>query len=62
MHAYGESEDPALRGLERHGGYQVVDGWPNVWIVEAVPTGRPPSTDLLAEAEQEIERYRRSGH
>lgn len=33
--AYGESSDPALRGLEQHGGYAVVEGFPSVWIVEA---------------------------
>lgn len=35
FHAYGESEDPAFRGLERHGGYTVVQGQPSVVIAEA---------------------------
>ena len=35
-HAYGESDDPMLRGLERHRGYSIHDGWPSVWIVEGV--------------------------
>jgi predicted SAM-dependent methyltransferase len=36
FHAYGESELAALRGIERHGGWDVRDGWPSVWIVEGV--------------------------
>lgn len=62
FHRFGESDDPALRGLERHGGFEVIDTWPNVWIVEATPGGTGPSTTLLAEADHELERYRRSGH
>ena len=70
FHAYGESDDPALRGLERHGTYQVVDGWPNVWNVEAArPSGDTSTTDqpetpleLLEEIEREFGRYVSSGH
>jgi hypothetical protein len=63
FHAYGESEHPALRGLERHRGWEVVDGWPSVWIVEARPTGAPMSTAMITEeAEEAFERYRREGH
>ena len=62
FHRFGESEDPELRGLEQHGAFDVVDGWPSVWIVEAVPTGRPPSASFVVEAEHELERHRRSGH
>ena len=63
FHRFGESDDPQLRGLEQHGGFDVVDTWPSVWIVEGVPSGTPPSTDvLLAQAEYELERHRRSGH
>jgi predicted SAM-dependent methyltransferase len=63
-HAYGESDEPTLRNLERHGGYQVADGWPSVWIVEAVRGAevQPPPADLRAEVEQEFGRYVRSGH
>jgi predicted SAM-dependent methyltransferase len=63
-HAYGESHDPALRGLERHPGYEVTDGWPSVWIVEAVrgETVHPLSPDLRDEVEREFERYVRAGH
>jgi predicted SAM-dependent methyltransferase len=62
FHRFGESDDPALRGLERHGAFEVVDSWPNVWIVEATPGGTRASDTLLAEADLELERYRRSGH
>ena len=62
FHEYGKSDDPTLHGLEQHSDFQVVDGWPSVWIVEATATGAGPSDDLLAEADLEIERYRRAGH
>ena len=62
FHRFGESDDPQLRGLEQHGGFDVVDTWPSVWIVEAAPTGTPSTDALLAEAEHELERHRRSGH
>jgi hypothetical protein len=61
FHRFGESDEPELRGLERHGSFEVVDGWPNVWIVEARPGGTA-SDDILAEVERELERFRRSGH
>jgi predicted SAM-dependent methyltransferase len=63
-HAFGESEVPGLRGLERHGGYTVRDGWPSVWIVEAVRgerVGAIPS-EVRAEAEEQFVRYVRGGH
>ena len=62
FHRFGESPDPDLRGLEQHGGFDVVDSWPSVWIVEAVPAGTASATALMAEAEHELERHRRSGH
>lgn len=63
FHAYGESDDPALRDLERHGGYSTFEGWPSVWIVEAIPNGRGSAVaDVAAEIEQEFERYVRAGH
>jgi predicted SAM-dependent methyltransferase len=63
--AYGESDDPALRGLERHGAYEIVDGWPNVWNVEATrppDDGWEPSSAVAEEIEQEFARYVRAGH
>ena len=45
FHEYGKSDDPTLHGLEQHSDFQVVDGWPSVWIVEATATGARPSDD-----------------
>ena len=64
LFAYGESDDPELTGLERHGGYSVVDGHPSVIIVEAVrgdqPIERSPQVD--AWIEHEFLRHVRGGH
>lgn len=64
FHAYGESGDPALRGLERHGGYRVVDGYPSVWVVEGVrgPTEPAPPSDFLKTVHDQFNRYVQSGH
>lgn len=65
FHDFGSSDDPSLRGLERHGSFEVVDTWPNVWIVEAAPSGTGSAGsagELLAEVERELERHRRAGH
>ena len=65
FHEFGASDDPALRGLERHGSFEVVDSWPNVWTVEAAPAGAGSAGsagELLAEVEYELERHRRAGH
>jgi len=62
FHGSGESDDPALRGLERHGGFELVDTWPSVWNVEATPGGARSPETLLSEADHELERYRRAGH
>lgn len=63
-HGYGESDRPDLRDLERHGGYDVVDGLPSVWIVEAVRGDGPAgiSATMRAEVDHEFGRYVRSGH
>jgi predicted SAM-dependent methyltransferase len=63
--AYGESDDPNLRNLERHGTYEIVDNWPNVWNVEATrpaEEGGTRSGELEEEIEREFVRYVRSGH
>jgi hypothetical protein len=44
FHDYGTSDVAALQSIERHPGWAVVDGWPSVWIVEAVASGTPGST------------------
>ena len=63
-HAYGQSDDPTLRGLERHGGFVVDDGWPSVWIVEAVrgTSATAIPEDLREEAEREFIRHARAAH
>lgn len=64
LFAYGESDHPELAGLERHGGYSVVDGHPSVIIVEAVrgrqPIARQPGVD--AWIDHEFLRHVRGGH
>lgn len=61
---YGESHDPVLENLERHGKYTVHDGHPSVIIVEAVRGTRPIVADqrLTAWLEQELLCHVRSGH
>ena len=63
--AYGESDDPNLRGLERHGTPETVAGWPSVWNVEATPSARyanEGSARIAVEIDEEFVRYVRSGH
>lgn len=50
--AFGESDRPELRRLERHGGEKVVDGYPSVWIVEASPD--PQAADDVDPAYAEL--------
>ena len=62
--SYGESNDPELKDLERHGGPQEYDGHPSVIIAEA-RRGREritPSPELLPLLEKEFLRYVASGH
>jgi predicted SAM-dependent methyltransferase len=61
---YGASGTPALENLERHGGWNVTDGYPSVWIVEAVRGEKPIALtqELQAEAENTYIAYVRSGH
>jgi predicted SAM-dependent methyltransferase len=61
---YGSSGTPALKNLERHGGWNVTAGYPSVWIVEAV-RGETPialNQELQAEAESNYLAHVRSGH
>ena len=65
FYPYGESDDPNLRGLERHGAPETVEGWPSVWNVEATPAaGDEPAAaaEVAAEIEHEFVRYVRDGH
>jgi predicted SAM-dependent methyltransferase len=62
---FGESDDPELSGLERHGTPTEAGGWPSVWNVEAArPATGEPAVDgaIRDEIEQEFVRYVRSGH
>jgi predicted SAM-dependent methyltransferase len=63
-YGYGESRDREFAGLERHGGYSVVDGLPSVVIVEAVRGGAPiernPAIDEWIN--HEFLRHVRGGH
>lgn len=62
--SYGESEDPVLQNLERHGGFEVRGGHPSVIIVEARRgTGRiSPSPGLASMLQKEYLRHVASGH
>lgn len=64
LFAYGDSHDPELVGLERHGGYSVVDGHPSVIVVEAVRGGQPIERNPHIDAwiEHEFLRHVRGGH
>lgn len=62
---YGKSEQPALTELERHGKVSFCQGYPSVWIVEAIRGDPPASSDLAAYnhvLEQSYIRYVRGGH
>jgi predicted SAM-dependent methyltransferase len=64
FYAYGESMNPDLCHLERHGGFQVYGGQPSVLIVEAQRDSRSitiPST-LTAFFQEHFLRYVASGH
>jgi predicted SAM-dependent methyltransferase len=64
LYGYGESDDPELAGLERHGGYSVVDGLPSVVIVEGARGERPIARNAAIDAwiEHEFLRHVRGGH
>jgi len=64
FHDYGASDRPELRDLEKHPGWDHVEGWPSLWIVEAVRKPGDPQIDaaVAAEIETEYVRYVRSGH
>lgn len=65
FYEYGKSKHPSLNGIEKHGNYQVVNGYPSVWIVEASrKVGR--SESQVANYKQHLDKsylsYVRSGH
>jgi predicted SAM-dependent methyltransferase len=62
--AYGESRDPALQAIERHGGYLIDNGLSNVIIVEAVRGSRPIALDegMKALIDREFLSHVQAGH
>ncbi len=64
FHAYGESDEPALRGLERHGELEFWGTLASVVIVEARPGQAKvqASARLLAMLEADYLSHVRSGH
>ena len=64
FHSYGESERAVFRGIEMHGKFRVLDGYPSVWIVEATRGPRPiePDPSMLALMQAEFLRQVRGGH
>jgi predicted SAM-dependent methyltransferase len=61
---YGESNDPRLANMERHGGFRVSKGFPSVWTVEATRPESNASADekFLARCQNDYSRYVASGH
>lgn len=61
---YGESNDPELESLEKHGGWRIAAGYPTVWILEAEKTQSELIVDkqFLADANDSFIRYVESGH
>jgi predicted SAM-dependent methyltransferase len=64
LYDYGQSRDPELAGLERHGNFSVEDGLPSVIIVEGVRGAAPIAHDRSIQAwiDHEFLRHVRSGH
>lgn len=59
---YGISADPLLHDQEQHGGFEVVEGYPSVWIVEASAGAPADTTKLDHLLESLFYRQVRSGH
>ena len=64
FHSYGESDNPVFRGIEMHGKFRVMNGYPSVWIVEATRGARPiePDPQMLALMQAEFLRQVKGGH
>jgi predicted SAM-dependent methyltransferase len=64
LHEYGQSRDPELAELERHGNYSVREGLPSVIIVEAVrgASAIAHNASIQAWIDHEFLRHVRSGH
>lgn len=61
---YGESDDPHLRGIERHGGWRVDEGYPSVWIIEATrgATECARESEFVSRLQNDFVRYVAAGH
>ena len=61
---YGRSDVPAFRGIELHGNYAVMDGYPSVWIVEATRGATPiaPAAAAMALLRREFLQQVEGGH
>lgn len=63
FYAYGESKNPELRNLERHGNLQFSNDIPSVWIVEGKKkAGNSPDPALIETITQQFARHVASGH
>lgn len=64
FHSYGESEREIFRGIEMHGKFRVMNGYPSVWIVEATrgEAEIAPKPEMLALMQREFLRQVRGGH
>ena len=64
FHAYGESEREIFRGIEMHGKYRIMNGYPSVWIVEATRGAAPIAADpaMLDLMTREFLNQVRGGH
>ncbi len=64
FHAYGESGRDVFRGIEMHGKFRVMNGYPSVWIVEATRGEAAIEADpeMLALMRHEFLRQVRGGH
>jgi predicted SAM-dependent methyltransferase len=62
--SYGESNDPQLVDMERHGGFRVSQGFPSVWIVEATRprSGFVVDDKFLDRCRGDYIKYVASGH
>jgi predicted SAM-dependent methyltransferase len=61
---YGESDDPVLQSIERHGRFSISDGHPSVIIVEAVRGAREiaPEQGIEAWIDDEFVSHVNAGH
>lgn len=64
FHAYGESEREIFRGIEMHGKYRIMNGYPSVWIIEATRGAVPIEADpeMLDLMTREFLNQVRGGH